>query len=272
MKIPEIPASEIPWQKRRGNEYAILHLRLATGLPMRGAATLLGSIASIYAEFAWIDAAIEEALFVSDLERHGRTMLPEYLEAAGHCLIAETRDRGFLAEQRIANTASEALLLSARSGSWIIDLVGKLNPLSAIESFIKLGRDWSTERENRRLQNSKLAEEVVAQRLANRAAEFAVFREVVGFLRESGVPKKDISTFLSGRIRALASPAAAALPSVEDAALGALFRVDEDGILSVGIPLAPSAMEREGGTPVDAEAAVTKLASARRVWEKEAIR
>ncbi|MCU0225872.1 MAG: hypothetical protein MUF27_17800 [Acidobacteria bacterium] len=254
------------------NEYAILHLRMLTGLPVRAAGNLLGSIASIYAEFAWIDSAMEEAVFVSDVKRDRRDMFPECLEAAGHCLITETKSPRFVAEPRIANTASEPLLLSARSGSWVVDLLGKLNPLSALESFITLGRDWSTERENRRLQNSKLAEEVIAQRLTNKAAEFALFRQVAGFLRESGVSEKEVSAFIKGRVRALAGHAAIALPSVIDAEMGTLYRVDEDGRLSTGVPLAPGRMNPEAATPEDAEAAVRRLAAARRVWEKEGIR
>lgn len=265
LDIPDIPYPEIPWHKEfaRGDQYGVLHLRLAAGQPLRTASALLSALNRSYAESAWLHAAVEEAVFVSDLNSQRRDNIPEAWRATAKCFLEQSSERHFSTEDRVAGTSSEAIMLAARTGSWIVDILGKLNPLAALESFLVLGRDWSTERQRRRLQNSELRGKVLAQQMATRAAEFRLLRQMASFLRESGCSEVFVRSFAQRHLAAIAAPIEEVLAGVQEVSLGAEFRVDEEGLMGRSLtPEGPLFAE-----PPEVDEYFKRLASTRRVWE-----
>lgn len=265
LEIGQIPNPEIPWHKEfaLGDQYGVLHLRLATAQPLRAVSALLAALNRTYAEFAWLHAAMEEAAFVSDLYRQPRNNLPEFWRATAERFLELSRDKHFMAEDRVADTSSEALFLAARSGSWIVDVLAKLNPLAALESFLVLARDWTTERQKRRLQNSELRGKILEQQIAASAGKINLLRQMAGFLRESGCSEEEVRSFVRRHVLAIANPFGEVLAGVKEASLGAEFRLDEEG--HMGRSRTP-----EGtlfAEPPEVDSHVRRLASKKRVWE-----
>jgi hypothetical protein len=173
----------------------------------------LASFERGYSELVWLDAALEDAAGIlrarSDESWHRDT-----LQATAQSVLQLTRDKRFDATFAVRNTRSSLRVASARAGgSWVIDLVGKLNPIQALESLLRTIRDWKAEATAKQLENSRLAQEVVKKSIENRAGEIAVLRDTLDLLREADVDERTVQQFVATRVDAV-FPHAHALEAV----------------------------------------------------------
>jgi len=85
-----------------------------------------------------------------------------------------------------------AIITCRSSDSWVIDLIGKLNPISSIVELIKTIRDWNPDKEKKVLENNKLLQEVIAIDLTNRVKELELLEKSVELLERSGIEEEKI--------------------------------------------------------------------------------
>jgi len=74
--------------------------------------------------------------------------------------ILRTRNLNVLSLVQQSDSAIE-VITSNQTGSWLLDLLGKINPIKAIIDLLKLIRDWAPDRESKQIRNSILKQQAV---------------------------------------------------------------------------------------------------------------
>lgn len=204
-------------EEENKSQQAVAHIHFEDGLELYEVITALVGVDHFYSELAWLDSALEEAIRLSDSlpdafqkrHREERTPLPVAIaKVAARNLITLSKHPDFDAVFAVRRTRAAARIAGVRAeGSWVVDLVGKLNPIESLRQILELIRDWRADNRHKELLNSKLAQDVLAMEIANKASEVDVVQRTVQLLRDAEYPKEEIDTFLHARIASMSSSA-----------------------------------------------------------------
>ncbi len=174
---------------------------------LRNVVMALAAVDRVYSHLAWLQSALDEAQ--RQISQRPPSELLHTFVAVGVArrVLGALQTEDFNPSNAVAGTSSAAFIITARKGnSWLVELLGKLNPITALESLAKTARDWKLDKEHKSLQNSKLAVEIFGLELQNQALELALVRDTIALLKEAKVPDDQIGEVLMGSFQNLASP------------------------------------------------------------------
>lgn len=155
----------------------------------------------LYAELAWIDSVLEEIREIESEYSDDIFHSPKIVELGIEKLLAISRDKDFDPEYPLRGTQSALRVATARDGgSWVVELIGKLNPIEALHKILVLVRDWQSTKERNRLKNSQLAQEVIALQLENQVREIGVLGDAIHLLEVNGLDSDEVSELIRGRL------------------------------------------------------------------------
>lgn len=183
----------------------------------------LAGIDRVYAHLAWLESALDQARQEPMGQVPSELYRANVVRAVAATLLRALRTGSFNPSDAISGTDLALLVTASASGnSWILELVGKLNPISALESLLKTARDWQVDKHHKSLLNSKLAVEILGLELQHRATELSIIRDTIALLKEAGVSDEEIREVLMISIHNLASPLLVAAQSTQDMRQGRL--------------------------------------------------
>jgi hypothetical protein len=177
----------------------------------------------VYAHLAWFESALDESRQLARGRVPSEMFRANVVRAVAGTVMRTLTAESLNPSDAIAGTDSAPLVTSAAKGnSWIVELVGKLNPISALESLVKTARDWQADKQHKSLMNSKLAAEILGLELQHRALELSIVRDTIGLLKEADVPDGEIRKVLMIGVHNLASPLLVAVQSTTELRTGRL--------------------------------------------------
>jgi len=168
----------------------------------------LVNVHKAYAEFAFLDSAVQEVNDVSRASIDDEHWGILARRSAATQLQKALAEEGFDPVYAIQGTRHDLRILTAQpSDSWIIDLVGKLNPVEAVKSLLTFVRDWKTDKRIREAEHSRLVQDILKQDIANRLQALELVRQGADLLRSGGVPEDKVERFVRERVESAAQAA-----------------------------------------------------------------
>ena len=184
-------------------ETAIAKIHFPDNIELAEAIAALAGIERIYSEIAICDSTMDELAAIARVRDDSDWYSHTTRIAAAQLVKIAATDK-FDATYAIRRTDYAPRVITAHeTGSWVVDLVGKLNPIESLKSVLELMRDWSAERDRKRLLNSKLAQEVVSTQIANDMANLDVLQKAAAMLKDGGVDESTVQLFVDQRVRQL---------------------------------------------------------------------
>lgn len=184
--------------------YGVAKVHFREGQDLRDVVTALAGVDRTYSELAFLDGTLSEWHSIVEHEPPSETVDARVAAVIARRLVATANHPDFDASFAVDATIAGARVVTARpSGSWVLELLGKLNPIESLKSVLELVRDWGPDRDKKQLLNSKLAQDVVAQRIANQIAELDLVRQSAELLERGGIEHEQISRFVSGRVTSI---------------------------------------------------------------------
>jgi hypothetical protein len=217
-------------------DLAIAQIHFPADTELRRVVATLAGIERAYAECAFLDATLEEADTLIALRPPNERWTAEVTGRVAKHLLSTTQHERFDAGFAIAETDAAPRVLTARpSQSWVVDLIGKLNPIEALRPILEIIRDWRPDRDRKHLANSKLAQEVVASAIANQLSQLDLIERSAQLLRQAGVGDEEVQGFVSRRISNIASAGALAAQGVSSVEVSPLDQYRAIGATQVGV-------------------------------------
>ncbi len=198
--------------------YAVAKIHLPGYIEIPTLISALQATDVIYSELAFLDSTSRELDSLRKItppgpdwnwERSARWVTVKNL-------IDSASDPSFDARYAILGTEYTPKIITAQNGgSWIIDLLGKLNPIEGLKSVIEMIRDWKTDKDSKRIQNSKLAQEAWGLELANNLTQLKILKEARDLIEGTTYSSKEAEEFIMNRALQIASGAFRAIGNTQ---------------------------------------------------------
>jgi hypothetical protein len=182
-------------------EYGKSVIYLNTGLELRYFLIALVEYERVYDELVWFDVTGET---LDGLRGEDGIVSRTSAEAAVNIALAQEFD-----PQTMVFDTRDALRVGqgGSSSPWWIEVLGRLNPLKAVERAILIARDWRTEIESRQIRNRLALERVRAKQVERMRDEVDLIRDAGQLMRDAGVDAARVQQLIdSACVRILAEP------------------------------------------------------------------
>ena len=182
-------------------EYGKSVIYLSSGLEFRDFVIALVEYERIYDELVWFEVTAET---LGDLRGEDGIVSRTSAEAAVNAGLAPEFDP----ETMVFDTR-DALRVGqgGASSPWWIEVLGRLNPLKAVERAIVIARDWRSEIESARIRNRLALEKVRAKQVQRLREEVRLIRDAGQLMTDAGVDATRVQQLIDAAcVRILAQP------------------------------------------------------------------
>ena len=185
--------------------YKVAQIHFRHVIELSDVLVTLRGIDQLYCELAFLDATQKEQILLADMQPDSEAWTAQVMRKVATDLVEVLSSSTFDPRVAVQGTDSEPKIVSAHSGgSWYIDLFGKLNPIENIKSIMEMLREWKSDKDKKRLLNSKIGQELIRQDISNRIADIPVIRNTAAILRQQKVAEEDVQRLLGSRVASLA--------------------------------------------------------------------
>ncbi len=162
--------------------------------------TLQGAY-TLYSEMAVLDSIHAEVRQTIAMNPDSEVWAHDsYVSAAGR-LLHTCDSPDYDASFAILNTDYDPAILTARGGgSWIIDLVGALNPIKTLMELLEFIRDWRSNRKLKQGKVGRLVLDLMQKDIEVQMSQVKLIRETADLLRSGGADGQTITKFIRGRV------------------------------------------------------------------------
>lgn len=181
--------------------YSVAQVHLREFIDLPDAIRTLAGLDKLYGELAFLDATLNEQSQLVRLRPDSEKWAAHVQETIGRDFWKTVSDASFDPSVAVRGTDAEPRIVTAHpAGSWIIDLVGKINPIENIKSLLEMVRDWKTDKDRKRLLNSKIGIELIKQEIEAKTKQVDLVVKTVDLLKRVNVPDEDIQNYVVRRI------------------------------------------------------------------------
>lgn len=192
-------------QENHNDYYRVAQIHFRHFIELSDVLVTLRGIDQLYCELAFLDATQKEQILLANMQPDSEAWIAQVMQKVATDLVEVLSSRTFDPRVAVRGTDSEPKMVTAHSGgSWNIDLFGKLNPIETIRSIMEMLREWKSDKDKKRLLNSKIGQDLIRQDISTRIAEMAVIRKTAEILRQQKVAEDDVHRLLGSRIESLA--------------------------------------------------------------------
>lgn len=203
--LPQHKETIIMAQDSLNDAYRVAQIHFRHFIELADVLVTLRGIEQLYCELAFLDATQKEQILLADMQPDSKDWTAQVMQKVASDLIEVLSSRSFDPRLAVQGTDSEPKIVTAQSGgSWYVDLFGKLNPIENIRSIMEMLREWKSDKDKKRLLNSRIGQELIRQDISNRIAEIALIRQTAEILRQHQVAEEDVHHLLGSRVASLA--------------------------------------------------------------------